>query len=178
MKELKVKYLDDSIEKKMSLPRSGDVGIDLYSAEDIHISKGEVALVSLGIAVEIPAGFWLYIRDRSSISKYCQISAGIIDSSYRGALKVRMFCHTGRDTVEEVRRVDPCDLPYSMRPIGPKIEYVDKTFHIPGFKIQRGDKIAQMILCKDYNSEFNLIEVPTLSDTERGSGGFGSTGKK
>jgi dUTP pyrophosphatase len=41
--------------------------------------------------------------------------------------------------------------------------------------IQRGDRIAQLVLCKvpDYEVE----EVRELSETSRGEGGFGSTGK-
>ena len=44
------------------------------------------------------------------------------------------------------------------------------------FKINRGDRIAQMVICK--LPEIELCEAETLSDTNRGEGGFGSTGKK
>ena len=43
------------------------------------------------------------------------------------------------------------------------------------YVIEKGDRIAQLLLLP-YN-EFELDEVATLSPTERGSGGFGSTGK-
>lgn len=43
------------------------------------------------------------------------------------------------------------------------------------FVIQRGDRIAQMVICKLL--EINLIEATELSETDRGSGGFGSSGK-
>ena len=43
------------------------------------------------------------------------------------------------------------------------------------FEIKKGDRIAQMILSKIENIEFE--EVEKLSETERGEGGFGSTGK-
>ena len=43
------------------------------------------------------------------------------------------------------------------------------------FIIQRGDRIAQMVICK--LPEINLIEATELSETDRGSGGFGSSGK-
>ena len=43
------------------------------------------------------------------------------------------------------------------------------------FVIQRGDRIAQMVICK--LPEIDLIEATELSETDRGSGGFGSTGK-
>lgn len=44
------------------------------------------------------------------------------------------------------------------------------------FEINIGDKIAQLILEK-IESNAPVIEVSELSDTERGSGGFGSTGR-
>ena len=40
--------------------------------------------------------------------------------------------------------------------------------------IQRGDRIAQMVIQRVYQAQFNLVEK--LDDTERGDGGFGSTG--
>ena len=43
------------------------------------------------------------------------------------------------------------------------------------FIIQRGDRIAQMVICE--LPEINLVEATELSQTDRGSGGFGSTGK-
>ena len=44
------------------------------------------------------------------------------------------------------------------------------------FKIQKGLRIAQMVLCPVVKA--NLKEVETLEKTKRGSGGFGSTGTK
>ena len=42
------------------------------------------------------------------------------------------------------------------------------------FVIQRGHKIAQMVIAKHEQAE--LVEVDALSDSDRGAGGFGSTG--
>ncbi len=44
------------------------------------------------------------------------------------------------------------------------------------FKIEKGLRIAQMVLCPVVKA--NLKEVETLEETKRGSGGFGSTGTK
>ena len=41
--------------------------------------------------------------------------------------------------------------------------------------VKPGDRIAQMVFNKVEHGEF--VEVETLDETERGSGGFGSTGK-
>ena len=43
------------------------------------------------------------------------------------------------------------------------------------FSIQRGDRIAQMVICK--LPEINLVEATELSETDRNTNGFGSTGK-
>jgi len=50
------------------------------------------------------------------------------------------------------------------------------NFNKVPYKIQKGDKIAQLILHKFEHADF--IETKELSDTKRGAGGFGSTGKK
>jgi len=44
------------------------------------------------------------------------------------------------------------------------------------FTIENGERVAQMVIAKHEQAEWNLVEE--LSDTERGAGGFGSTGKK
>lgn len=43
------------------------------------------------------------------------------------------------------------------------------------YKINKGDRVAQILFQKIEN--FDLVEVDNLDDTDRGSGGFGSTGK-
>ena len=44
------------------------------------------------------------------------------------------------------------------------------------FVVEKGSRIAQMVLCPIIKAK--IIEVETLDDTIRGSGGFGSTGTK
>jgi dUTP pyrophosphatase len=43
--------------------------------------------------------------------------------------------------------------------------------------IKRGDRIAQLVICKTESIVLNEIQPTELSTTERGTGGFGSTGK-
>ncbi|MBL4669133.1 MAG: dUTP diphosphatase [Flavobacteriales bacterium] len=43
------------------------------------------------------------------------------------------------------------------------------------FIIENGERVAQMVIAKHEQAEWSLVEE--LSDTERGAGGFGSTGK-
>lgn len=44
------------------------------------------------------------------------------------------------------------------------------------FTVENGERIAQMVIAKHERAEWNEVEV--LSETSRGSGGFGSTGIK
>ena len=50
------------------------------------------------------------------------------------------------------------------------------NFSAEDFVIRRGDRIAQLVLSKVYHADLN--EHDNLTESERGSGGFGHTGKK
>ncbi|MEM1634296.1 MAG: dUTP diphosphatase, partial [Nanopusillaceae archaeon] len=86
--ELKVKKLV----KEAKLPerkREGDAGLDLYCIEDVIIKPKEIKLVSTGIAIEIPKGYFGLIKDRSGLAtKGLHVLAGVIDENYRGEVKV------------------------------------------------------------------------------------------
>ena len=93
MQWLKIKRLD----KSLPLPKyesSGAAGIDLYSTETFYIDYGYQRLVNTGISVQIPDGYVGVIKSRSSLaSKGVQVQAGVIDSDYRGEIKV-LLNHT------------------------------------------------------------------------------------
>lgn len=68
-----------------------DAGADLFSYENCEIYPGEQKLVDTGIAIKIPRGFGGFIYNRSSQGKKgitIPHSVGVIDSDYRGNLKV------------------------------------------------------------------------------------------
>ena len=44
------------------------------------------------------------------------------------------------------------------------------------FKVSTGDRIAQLVITK--HEQINFIQVDVLTDTDRGTGGFGHTGSK
>ena len=83
---IKIKYHSDEIERLGKFDK-GD-WIDLRSAEDVELKKGESALISLGISVQLPEGYEMIIAPRSSTYKKFGIiqtnSIGVIDSSYNG----------------------------------------------------------------------------------------------
>jgi dUTP pyrophosphatase len=73
--------------------KPGDAGIDLVAREDVVIAcRGGRALVPTGVAVAIPEGYAGFIQPRSGLAlKHgitCLNTPGLIDSGYRGELKV------------------------------------------------------------------------------------------
>lgn len=83
---LRIKYFDKSIEK-LKKTEKGD-WVDLRSAIDISLKKGDFALIPLGIGMVLPDGYEAHIVPRSSTFKNWKIiqtnSVGIIDNSYSG----------------------------------------------------------------------------------------------
>jgi dUTP pyrophosphatase len=81
-----------------SLPthaHDGDAGVDLTASVDVEISPGERALVPTGISVAIPGGFAGFVLPRSGLAIKHGVTVvnapGLIDSGYRGELKVGLI---------------------------------------------------------------------------------------
>jgi dUTP pyrophosphatase len=69
----------------------GDAGMDLFAAEDVRLEAGAVRAVPTGIKMAIPEGFVGLIWDKSGISlQGVHRLAGVVDSGYRGEVKVVM----------------------------------------------------------------------------------------
>ncbi|MDH5744756.1 MAG: dUTP diphosphatase, partial [Candidatus Aminicenantes bacterium] len=67
----------------------GDAGLDLFSADDVVLEKGQVLDVPTGIKVAIPEGYVGLVWDKSGLSlRGVHRLAGVIDSGYRGEVKV------------------------------------------------------------------------------------------
>ena len=93
---IKVKYFTEDIPKLSYIGgESQSNWVDLYSAEDVEMKKGEFRLIPLGVAMELPEGFEALIAPRSSTFKNFKIiqanSLGIIDGSYCGDNDQWMF---------------------------------------------------------------------------------------
>jgi dUTP pyrophosphatase len=76
--------------------RNGDAGVDLYARENATIAaKGGRILMPTGLAIAIPLGFAGFVVPRSGLALKHGITLvntpGIIDSGYRGELKVVMI---------------------------------------------------------------------------------------
>ena len=87
MPEIRIKYLSDRIEKLAYIGGKSD-WIDLRAAEDIVMKAGEVRLIPLGVAMELPRGYEAHIVPRSSTYKNFGViqtnHMGVVDETYCG----------------------------------------------------------------------------------------------
>jgi len=139
-----------------SRQKTGDAGYDLYATESVRIKPMSRALVSTGLSIEVPQGYYARIAPRSglAVKNGIDVLAGVVDSSYRGEVKV-VLMNLSIDLA-------------SMMGLTPNI--AGSNFD---FNIKAGDRIAQLIIEKYHAVDWQ--EVTELSSSER-TGGFGSTG--
>lgn len=76
-----------------SRERETDAGYDIYSAQDFTFQKHGV--ISTGIAIATPPGYYARMAPRSGLSfkEHVEVGAGVCDESFRGELKVKLYCH-------------------------------------------------------------------------------------
>lgn len=143
---VKVKKTDP----RATLPTYGSpqaAGADLYAlltGDSLSIGAGETALIGTGLSLEIPEGYVGLVYARSGLASKRGLApankVGVIDSDYRGELKVALYNQSGKAQ-----------------------------------SITQGERIAQLVIAPYLTASFE--EADELSDSARGTGGFGSTGK-
>lgn len=131
-----------------------DAGFDLTAVGSWYDDFGNL-VYGTGIAVEIPKGYVGLVFPRSSICKKdiaLSNSVGVIDSGYRGEIlcKFKITLINDIEFGQVYASVNPND-----------------------YKI--GERLAQLIVLPYPEIEFE--EADELSETDRGTGGYGSTGK-
>lgn len=174
--KLKIKKLhEDAVIP--SYAKDGDACFDLtcVSMEE----RNEFIQYNTGLAFEIPDGYVGLIYPRSSVTKkdlMLKNSVGIIDSGYRGEVSFR-FNVANRSIVEELSEEQINDYLDNEGIIDKK----ERQFYIDrGMKLQKanmyevGERVGQMMILPIPRVDFE--EVDELSDTDRGDGGYGSTG--
>ncbi len=101
--ELRVRRIDDGVPLP-AYQRDGDAGLDLHSAEDVVLSPGERRVIGTGIAVAIPSGYVGLTTPRSGLAARQGLSMvnapGVIDSGYRGEIKIILINLDPRDPIE------------------------------------------------------------------------------
>lgn len=144
----------------------GSIYQGLYYKSISHIEYDTEIVVGPEIVNE-GYEFYMLLYPRSSIIKTNLVlanSVGVIDSGYRGNIKV---CFKYITQPEDMRVVEG----KSFR--GKYSKGVVSTID-PNRIYRKGDKIAQLIPCK--HNELNIEYVSDMENTSRGEGGFGSTG--
>lgn len=137
-------------EAKISKAHGDDAGWDL-TATSIEYDEHGCVVYGTGIALEIPKGHVGLLFPRSSNAKYdlfLSNSVGVIDSGYRGEVMFKF---------KPQWRFRPPEKP------------LNGLYDV-------GDRIGQLIVMP--YPEVTFVESDELSETERGTGGYGSTGSK
>ena len=82
---------------------SKSVGLDLYSSTNVLIPAHDKILVDLGIAFQIPMGYYGRIASRSglAIHHHIHVGAGVIDPDYTGSVHVLLMNLSPQDHVIE-----------------------------------------------------------------------------
>lgn len=142
--------------------KEGDAGLDLTATSMYFDEYGNICY-GTGLAFEIPQGYVGLIFPRSSICKEQLLlsnAVGVIDSGYRGEVSFKFKPSMALDNHQCVKTDAE-----KMWSIAVRQNDVYKV----------GDRIGQMIIMPYPSIEFE--EVEELNETDRGDGGYGSTGK-
>jgi dUTP pyrophosphatase len=124
----------------------GDAGADLVARIEVLLEPGGGrAMVPTGIALAIPHGYAGFVQPRSGM-----------------ALRHGVTCLNTPGLIDSGYRDELAVLLVNTDPEVP-------------YRVQRGDRIAQLVVQRVASAEF--VEVDVLPDTERGLDGFGSTGR-
>lgn len=107
MFELPVLRLDPDLPLP-AYARPGDAGVDLVAREDVTLAPaGGRALIATGIAIALPDGYAGFVQPRSGLAAKhgvtCLNTPGLIDSGYRGELKVCLINHDPTEPFEVTR---------------------------------------------------------------------------
>lgn len=147
MKSLKV-YLDNKGIKMPERAHEFDAGLDIFAPESIILYAGNSVEVDTGVHIEIPVGYCGLLKSKSGLNvKHGITGEGVIDHGYTGSIRVKLYNNSK-----------------------------DEKMHF----FEKGDKLIQLLIVPIETPELELVEsIQELygGDTERGDGGFGSSGK-
>ncbi|MBM7600453.1 dUTP pyrophosphatase [Virgibacillus halotolerans] len=156
-----------------------DSGFDLYAAEDVVIHPGETAVVSTGVAVQLPEGMEAQVRPRSGITSrgFVQVHLGTVDNEYIGNIGVIV-----ENKADFIPMYEKANSRVLLGPKGNIITNEDGTIYKSddlvfshSCLIRKSDRIAQLVV--QYLPQVSAVEIDgDLTETKRGTGGFGSSG--
>ena len=172
------------------------------SAEDTVVPAHGKAVVKTGLSIGIPHGTYARVAPRSglAVKNFIDTGAGVVDEDYRGEVGVVLFnhgdadfqgapTHRARGGRERVRGGRGCR---AVKVRARACSRLCACGHAKARRVSRacaraphprpnthgavkcGDRVAQLILERISTPE--VVEVDSLDDTQRGAGGYGSTG--
>jgi len=146
--KLPIKFINKSSNKNPEYAEEGDSGFDLRCNEGGTLKPLERMIVPTGLFFELPDGYELQVRPRSGL-----------------AAKHGVTVLNSPGTVDTGYRGE--------------IKIILVNLSNNTFTFEKGDRIAQAVIASRVSTDFGeLIEVTNISNSERGSDGFGSTGRK
>jgi dUTP pyrophosphatase len=122
----------------------GDAGADLHAREDAVLAPGQRVMVPTGVAIALPAGYAAFVHPRSGLA--------------------------ARHGITVVNAPGTVDAGYR----GEILVNLLNTDAHEGFTVQRGDRIAQLVVQRV--SEAYFVEVSSLPGSHRGDNGHGASG--
>jgi dUTP pyrophosphatase len=122
----------------------GDAGADIVTTVDVWLAPGERAVVPTGVAIALPDGYAAFVHPRSGL-----------------AARAGMSLVNSPGTIDSGYRGEIKVIVINHDPVH-------------GLELQRGDRIAQLVIQRVEQARF--VEVDELPDSARGTGGHGSTG--
>jgi dUTP pyrophosphatase len=145
--KLPIKFINKSDNENPVYAKVGDSGFDLRSTEGGRMEPLERMIVPTGLFFELPDGYELQVRPRSGL-----------------AAKHGVTVLNSPGTVDTGYRGE--------------IKVILVNLSNDTFTFEKGERVAQAVIASRVSSDFGeLTEVNTLTDSERGGDGFGSTGK-
>lgn len=167
MTKLQIKLLSENA----TMPKRAnetDAGYDIYAAETVILEPQEKAIIKTDLAVNIPKGYVGLLTSRSGVSSktHLVIETGKIDAGFHGNMGINIK-NDKQQTNEIGLHFKGID--------GKPLETTDNHVFLRTYKINKGDKLAQLVIVPIWTPE---LEEVTQFDTQstRGENGFGSTG--
>jgi len=154
--KIDIKFINKSDNDDPSYFHEGDSGFDFRAhipnydpleTPNIVVEVGKVSIIPTGLYFEIPKGYELQVRPRSGL-----------------AAKFNITVLNTPGTVDSNYRGE--------------VKIILINLGETDFQIENGDRVAQGVITPVLTPEWSqMVKVNKLSSTDRGEGGFGSTGK-
>lgn len=165
MEKLQVKLLSENA----TMPKRDrlDAGYDIYSAETVILKPQEKAIIKADVSINIPEGYVGLLTSRKGVSSatHLVIETSKVDAGHHGNL--------GINIKNDMQYFDFDTNIFS--DIKGKFHYTDKKINRGVYQIEKGDKLAQLVIVPIWTPELKEVEEFSYV-SERGTDGFGSTG--